>query len=67
MFPFICSALFLKERRVNVLGLELGVWCLLPLSAIFQLYRGGQLYWWRKPAYSEKTTDFSEVTDNFMR
>ena len=34
----------------------------MPLSTIFQLYRGGKCFGWRKPEYPAKTTDLPEVT-----
>jgi hypothetical protein len=54
---FMCSVSWGKIRE----GLEL--WCLTPFSAVFQLYHGGQCYWWRKPEYLEKSTDLPHVTD----
>ena len=30
---------------------------------VYQLYRGGQFYWWKKSEYPQKATDLSQVTD----
>ena len=54
LFGYKTSQYFLAKR---------GVWSLTPLSTIFQLYRGGQFYWLRKPEYLEKTTDMSQIMD----
>jgi len=49
--------------QINEAWLGLDLWCLTPLSTLFQLYRSGQFYFWRKQEDPEKTTVLSQVTD----
>ena len=48
-------------ERHNDTRWGLGLWCLMPLSTIFHLYRGDQFYRWKKPEYPEKTTYLTQV------
>ena len=52
-----------KGNMIQLICWLVDLWCLTALSKIFQLYRGGKFYWWRKLEFPEKTIDQSQVTD----
>jgi len=46
-----------------------GLWSVMfvtPHLTLFQLYRGGQFYWWTKSEYPEKTTDLRKSLTNVI-
>ena len=57
---FIINHHFYTAEYVKV---WFGLWCLMPLSTIFQLYCGSRFYWWRKPDFPEKNNNLLQVTD----
>ena len=44
----------------------LGLWCLTPLSTIFQLYRIGQFYWWGNRSTQRKPQTYRKSLKNFI-
>ena len=65
-FANLKSDNYFNHQDIDI-GLGLGICYLTPLSTIFQLYRGSQFYWWRKPECPTKTINLSQIIDYPLR
>ena len=62
IFKIMSNQFYVANFRITFEGLRY----LMPLLTIFQLYRGGQFYLWRKPEYPGKPTTNLKSLTNFI-
>jgi hypothetical protein len=67
LYNSACLKMAIKTFGWVLKILGLGFWCLMPLSTIFQLYHGGQFYWWRKPEFPTSSCATSAYHTNVVR